>query len=237
MLSLFNKKKELEITSKESDGRNIFILPERDEETTGAGNKPILEAMNKATDVPIFKGVVENAYESDFLGYKDKCPLCQTPTQQMYSNFIWANQEAARLMAAPAGHFCPKCPTVIIDDDIMQVGINKARFLYWGTVGIDAGVSTEKDAVNLFKTFNGIKPTYILDENGGLGGIFNSVHQPSGQKFGEGSKGTLASLQRNASNFDTVTNSQNTLKDKIQKAKSKKKNKQAKQSRKANRKK
>jgi hypothetical protein len=241
MFSLFNKKnKEAEITSKDGEVRNVVILPEREDEATGVDNKPLLEAMAETSDVPIFKGEVENAYESDFLGYKDKCPLCHTPTQQMYSNYVWTNQVASRLMAAPAGHFCPNCPTVIIDDDIMQGGINKSRFLYWGTVAIDTGVSDKQDSVNLFQTFNGIKPTYILDKNGG---ILNSVHQPSGQTFAEGSPGSLASLQNNAkkanyaSNLDTVSNSNNTIKEKIQKAKSKKKNKQAKQSRKANRKK
>ncbi len=224
MLPLFNKKNESEAIQADDNAQKVTILFERDEESRGSDNKTLLEEITKHNDVPIFKGQVENAYESDFLGYKDKCPLCQTPTQQMYSNFVWTNQAAARLMAAPAGHFCPNCPTVIIDDDLMKASINKARFQYWGTVAIETGFSENKDDLNLFKTFNGIKPTYILDENEGFSGIINSVHQPTEQDFYAPQK-------------ESFLLAQNTQKEKNKKEKNKKRNKQAKQSRKANRKK
>ena len=197
------------------------------EKGSGKDNLPLLEEFAKLNNMPIFKGRVENAYESDFLGYKNKCPLCQTPTVQQHSNFVWANQVASRLMAAPAGHFCPNCPTVIIDDDVMKSGVNP-KFQYWGTCAIDTGYEAKKeDGFILFSSFNGIKPTYIMDEVGGLSGILNSVHEPKEQVYRE-----HTSLDK-----ERGVNPQKTIQAQNKKNKNKTKNKQAKQSRKANRKK
>ena len=227
MLNFFNKKNKAEEPSKifhnEATG---VVRMEFDGNSDGKGNLPMLEEFAKHSNFPIFKGTIENAYESDFLGYKDKCPLCQTPTVQHFSNFIWANQEASRIATAPAGHFCPNCPTVIIDDDVIKRAINP-RFHYWGTCAIDTGFNTQTEAVNLFKTFNGEKPTYILDENEGLSGILGSVHEPNEQTY----------LVPNSREKEIKPNFQKSLQEKNKKAKNKTKNKQAKQSRKANRKK
>jgi hypothetical protein len=221
MSSLFNKKNNMiEPVQFEHDKENGVVRFEHDGQTEGKGNIALLESFAEVNNFPIFKDTIDNAYESDFLEYKDKCPLCNTPTVQQYSSFIWANQVASRILAAPAGHFCPNCPTVIIDDDIMKSGVNKARFEYWGTCAIDTGYHD----TNLFKTFNGIKPTYILDENGGLDGILNSVHTPSGQRY-------------SSPNQPVISFGQSPLQAKNKKVKNKNKNKQARQSRKANRKK
>jgi hypothetical protein len=222
MFPLFNKnsKKEEPVRLVHDKEKGIVRL-EHDGETDGKGNLPLLEEFTKHSDFPIFKGKIDNAYESDFLGYKDKCPLCNTPTVQHYSSFVWANQLASRLLAAPAGHFCPNCPTVIIDDDVVKNGTDRARFIYWGVCAIESGYSE----TNLFSTLNGEKVTYILNEEGGLDGILNSVHAPSG--------GTYMSPDNFRELNKTIPNIQALKK----KAKNKKKNKQANQSRKANRKK
>jgi hypothetical protein len=190
-------------------------------ETSGEQNLSILKEMAKHNDVPIYKGAIVNAYESDFLGYKDQCPLCDTPMVQHMSNFIWANQVASRIMAAPAGHFCPNCPTVIIDDDIIQAGIDKNRFEYWGVCSIETGYE-KKQGDSLFQTFNGQKPTYILDEEGSLDGILNSVHTPNGGMYAMPNRPLKIPMSK-------------TIQAQKKKEKNKSQNKQARQARKMNR--
>ena len=228
MFSFFFKKtnKSEPIDFENNEEKSVLRL-EHDGETDGKGNLSLLKEFTKYSNFPIFKGKVDNAYESDFLGYKDKCPLCNTRTVQQYSNFVWANQIAARLMAAPAGHFCPNCSTVIIDDDLMKAGVNTARFEYCGTCAIETGFESKKGDANLFKTLNGKKATYILNEQGGLGGILNSVHEPSDQAY----------MVHNQDSFAPFYDPAKSVQAKKKKESNKKKNKQAKQSRKANRKK
>ena len=227
MLPFFKKKSTSEESVKVFHNKETNVARvEFDGITDGKGNLPILEEFAKHSNIPIFKGKIENAYESDFLGYKDKCPLCESPTVQHFSNFVWANQEASRIATAPAGHFCPNCPTVIIDDDVMRSAINP-RFHYWGTCAIDTGFGKTPEDINLFKTFNGIKPTYILDENQDFSGIVNSVHGSNKQ----------TEFLPYSHEQEMRINTQKSLQERNKKNKNKSKNKQAKQSRKANRKK
>lgn len=198
-----------------------MITIQMDGETTGKENLSLLEEIAEHNNVPIYKGAIVNVYESDFLGYKDHCPLCDTPTVQHATNFIWANQIASRLMTAPAGHFCPNCPTVIIDDDIIQLAVDSRRFEYWGVCGIETGYE-KKQGYSLFQTFNGQKPTYILSEEGGLDGILNSVHTPEGGMYATPDAQTKISLSK-------------AIQAKKKKEKNKSNNKQARQARKMNR--
>jgi hypothetical protein len=122
-------------------------------------NLAMLESFSKVSQVPLFKGVIEHAYESAFTGYKDKCPRCSAATELRMSNFVYACQHKERVMTAPAGHFCTKCPTVVID--------------YGGVVMIDSVY----DKPSLFKTLNGEKSTYIADQDQNLKGIAQSVHK------------------------------------------------------------
>jgi hypothetical protein len=64
-------------------------------------------------------------------------------------------------MMAPAGFFCSRCPTVIIDEEIIAAG-TKSGFKYQGVIGIDF-LGTRQAA--LFETWNGRKPIYIFDED------------------------------------------------------------------------
>ena len=192
-----------------------------EEETDGKKNLSMLKEFAQHNKMPIFKGEVINGYESDFLGYKDRCPLCDTPTEQQMSNFIWTNQVASRLMTAPAGHFCPNCPTVIINDDIIQSAVDKTRFEYWGVCGLETGYEKEGKS-SIFKTFNGEKAIYILDEDGTLCGVSNSVHQPEGGVY------TFPDVLSKA-------NPSKSIQAKKKKEKNKSQNKQARKARKMNR--
>ncbi len=239
----FKKKKEEEIQYIHNEEAGV-VSYQREEKTVGKDAVGMLKTFAELSpgDIPIYKGEprIEHAYESDFLGYTDKCPLCNTPTQRMYSNFVWANQEASRLMSAPAGHFCTHCPTVIIDDTLVKNSINKARFQYLGVCAIDSGFSDKKEDINLFGTLNGKKPTYVLNEEGGLDGILNSVHAPSEGMYRDPSGRVFGDLSERNSALNLNYSADFAAKSKQaanKKAKNKSKNKQAKQSRKANRKK
>jgi len=204
--------------SKDNQDKRTVVNFVREEEVTGKDNLGMLEAFSKGNNVPIFKGEVKHGYESDFIKYKDKCPRCQAPTQQMMSNFAYATQEKSRLMAAPAGHFCVECPTVIIDDDIMRMGIDANRFWYGGVFSIETGYT---DQPHLFETFNGEKPVMILDEDmENVGGIVQSVQQMD-SPFG----------------FLTPSAPIKKITQQKRKAKNRKKNKSAKNARKRNRRK
>jgi len=209
------------------DGKRGLML-RHDAITTGKDNIELLETASKNSGIPVFKGPVKNLYESDFTGYKDKCPLCQTELLRMFSNFAYATQEKARIMTAPTGLFCPNCPTVIIDDDMAREVIDQSRFEYWGVFLVDDGYS--KDSI--IETINGVKPTFIVDENqDNIEGIMQSVHQPGGTFFDP--KGIVFSDGGNTSaRRPEVVNALRN-----QKAKNKSRNKNAKKSKKANRKK
>jgi hypothetical protein len=215
---LFTNKNDV-IQTDNADKKMVSLQMEG--ETTGKQNLSLLKEIAQHNKIPVYKGAIVNAYESDFLGYKDHCPLCDTPTVQHTTNFIWANQVASRIMAAPAGYFCPNCPTVIIDDDIIQSGIDKNRFEYWGVCGIETGYE-KKDGDSLFETFNGEKPTYILTEEGGLDGILNSVHTPDGGMYASPDAQSNLPLSK-------------IIQAKKKKEKNKSHNKQARQARKMNR--
>jgi len=188
-------------------------------ETKGTDNVELVELFSEQMDVPVFKGTVEHAYESDFLGHTNECPRCQSPTEKKISNFAYATQAKSRLMTGPAGFFCPNCPTVIIDDDMVRLAIRGPHH-YYGVFTIETGYSDEPI---LFKTLNGEKTIYIFDEDGGSAGIVQSVHK-----------------QDNAAYIDPLTHLRlkqlATKKQQRKKSTNKRKNKAAKNARRKNRK-
>ena len=134
------------------------------------------------------------------------------------SNFAYATQDKPRLITAPAGHFCTECPTVIIDDDLMQEGIDSSRFWYGGVFSIETGYSDEP---HFFETFNGEKPVMVLDEDmQNVGGIAQSVHQKNSDFY-----------------FSEVRSMKKHKQQQKKKANNRKKNKAAKNARKKNRRK
>ena len=116
----------------------------------------------EATDIPLFEGRVEHAYDMADVADVSQCPRCGSKTRQEYANFIYATQIAPRVMFAPAGHFCAKCPCVVIDQDLIEAGVSDPRFQYQGVLGIDYGENREPD---LFRTWNGEDAIHVFDED------------------------------------------------------------------------
>ncbi len=209
--------KKMELLHNEKDG---IVKVVTSGETTGKDNKEMLEYFSEKNNIPVFKGEIKHGYESDFLGYKDSCPNCEAPTQQMMSNFAYATQEASRIASAPAGHFCTNCPTVIIDDDIMR-SVLDSKFIYGGVFTIETGY--KDSGKEMFETFNGEKPIIILDEyQENIFGLVQSVHQSSSGLY-QPNKVSKAALKQKA-----------ILQQKKKKS-NQKKNKAAKKARKSNR--
>jgi hypothetical protein len=134
---------------------------------TPATQQRLREELAQISSVPMFEGTIEHAYTLARVGQKERCPRCGAPTQWKTANFVYATDIAPRAMLAPAGYFCSACPTVIIDEGLIESGMKKG-FAFRGVVAIDHDNGKRLD---IFKTWNGEKPVYILDENEQFAGL------------------------------------------------------------------
>lgn len=125
------------------------------------------EELVAKNELPLFVGEVEHAYTKAAVGEIGVCPRCKSATEKKCAHFIYATNLASRVMLAPAGYFCTRCPTVIVDESILATGM-RPGLQFRGVVGINFG-GRKEDC--LFSTFNGRKPCYILDEERGILGI------------------------------------------------------------------
>lgn len=80
-------------------------------------------AATTLANIPCYEGHVEHGYAWRGVATPRRCPRCHGETQQHYANFIYATEGAPRVMFAPAGYFCPQCPTVIVDEEMIRAGI------------------------------------------------------------------------------------------------------------------
>ncbi len=217
-----------ETTETDAIRRGMFIS-RKDKTVHSEENIPLLELASKTAGIPVFKGVVKHIYESDFTGYKDKCPRCGGQVVRHFCNFAYATQKSSRLLAAPAGLFCLDCAAVIVDDDLMKASIDSSRFQYCGVFSVESGYQK----AGIIDTINGEKPIYILDETQQeIEGLFQSVHQLQDSVYADPNNALgLRSLVSNRAPQESAYPKRHP------KNKNKAKNKAVKQSRKANRKK
>lgn len=130
----------------------------------------------KISNINSYSDHIENGYALSCVATSAQCPLCKAETRQQYANFIYATQIATRVMFAPAGYFCTNCPTVIIDEKMIQSGMI-GNFVFQGVLGIDYNEEKKPD---MFKTWNGQTAVYLIDENEMSVGIATiPVSQPS----------------------------------------------------------
>ncbi|MPZ19450.1 MAG: hypothetical protein GEV06_16260 [Luteitalea sp.] len=144
-----------------ASGDNALVTVDLDE--IGPEAQPlIMEEMAQQEGLAIFRGSVEHGYAMRAVASHLQCPRCKAQTRQQMANFIYATNIAPRAMFAPAGYFCTACPTVIVDENLIAVGL-KEGYRFRAVVGIDYGRERDPD---LFRTWNGHEPMYILDEEG-----------------------------------------------------------------------
>ncbi len=122
----------------------------------------LLAQAAQLTGIPCYEGYVQHAYAMDSVATTRKCPRCHGATEQYYANWIYASQIAPRLAMAPAGYFCQKCPTVIVDENMVRIAVQKG-FEYRGLLGLHC---KGREEPQLLKTWNGEPAVYILDEHG-----------------------------------------------------------------------
>jgi hypothetical protein len=158
----------------------------------------------KSTGFPIHKGRVEHAYSRNAVSRVEQCPRCKGQTRQESADFIYATDIAPRVMFAPAGFFCVDCPMVIIDEGMIASGM-KRGFTFQGVVGIDHGRKKEPD---LFRTWNGKKSVYVLDEDGKPLGIstHDEVDAYSGRARISGDQKSTAKRKRKRAKEDRKRN-------------------------------
>ena len=109
---------------------------------------------------PCFSGAVDAAYPLTSVKDKTVCPECGGQTVQHTANFIYTTSAGTRVMFAPAGWFCRKCPTVIIDERLLAKSMT-AKVKFQRAIGI---LDAEQDQPHYFSRWRGEKPIYYLDE-------------------------------------------------------------------------
>lgn len=128
----------------------------------GPGDRKSLDQeIIRRAGVALFHGTVEHAYSRSAVGATDRCPRCHAPAQPHCAHFIYATDRGTRVMLAPAEFFCTACPTVIIDQAQIAAAV-KPRFKFQRVVGIE---DPDRRKPNPFRTWNGKKAIYVLDEN------------------------------------------------------------------------
>jgi hypothetical protein len=120
------------------------------------------EAVSQISEFTFFEGHVEHGYSLERVSNQQECPRCHAPTRQYYAEWIYATQIAPRLMLAPAGYFCTRCPMVIVNEAMIRSGV-KQEFEFLGVVGLNHEGGKSPD---FFKTWNGHKAVHIFDEQG-----------------------------------------------------------------------
>ena len=131
-----------------------------------AAEDDMAELFSEFSDMNLFEGTVEHGYALAAVGHSDQCPRCQSETEQLYGNFIYASEPSPRIMLAPAGYFCTNCPTVIVDEVMLSRGV-VGNFPFNGIVG----TSSDGEEPAPFQTWNGQEPVYIFDETGNISGL------------------------------------------------------------------
>ncbi len=115
------------------------------------------DTVRDVTGMDYFEGNLKHGYSLEHAGSADRCPRCNAPTRQQYADFIYLTQIAPRVLTAPAGYFCTKCPTAVIDEKMIRDG-RTPGFDFKGVLGIQH----DEDRADLLKTWNGKPPVFLL---------------------------------------------------------------------------
>lgn len=124
--------------------------------------------VNERMGYEPFKGPVKYAWGASAVETTDLCPRCGAATKVYTANFIYLTQIEIRGMYSPAGHYCTSCPSVIIDEEMVQAGISDPRYEYLGVAGVDYFGEREED---YFQQWNGKERVHIVDGEGCIVGL------------------------------------------------------------------
>src|SRR5918999_367701 len=113
--------KEMKATVEVRPGTKVVSVNEENRDETE--RESLRSLASELSNLTFFEGHIKHGYSLHSVSNPAQCPRCKASTQQQYANFIYATNVAPRVMLAPAGYFCTKCPTVIVDEDLIQAGI------------------------------------------------------------------------------------------------------------------
>lgn len=119
-----------------------------------------IRMLTKSSGIPQHKGYAEHGYSLAAVANPAQCPRCAAATELRYADFIYATQKGARLMRAPAGYFCTRCPTVVVDEELLRQGVSKG-FVYRSAIGVEG---KGKESGGPFRTWNGKEMIVFLDQ-------------------------------------------------------------------------
>lgn len=122
--------------------------------------KKALQEITRGSEIPTHNSDVEHGYSLAKVANPAKCPRCGAPTELRYADFVYATQKSPRIMMAPAGYFCTRCPTVVVDEELLRRGVSR-DFVYRGVIGIEY---EDKKKGGPFKTWNGKETIVFFDE-------------------------------------------------------------------------
>ena len=165
------------------------------DELGAEGRESLRSMINETTEEGFFEGRVQHGYS--LLGVSDpsRCPRCKAATRQHYANFVYLVSDGARAMLAPAGYFCTRCPTVVVDEEMIKTGTH-SRTKFGGVIGL---TDDEDDAPpQFFRTWDGVPvliPGEELWDSGGRGSV---TYSPGKQrKMAQRKRMAKASRKRN----------------------------------------
>ena len=111
-------------------------------------------ALTPGSTLALFRVIGEKLTRPNYTNAElAKCPRCKAATEQMYANFIYIVGDESRAMLGPAGYFCSKCPTVIVDEDMVKKA-TRGKGEFRGVVGL---TDEEGETEQYFRTWNGFK--------------------------------------------------------------------------------
>lgn len=138
---------------------------------TSEETRQIYEEFESEFQYPNHTETVEHVYTLDFVENTETCPRCSSKTEQRLTNFIYDTDPEIRIMYVPAGYFCLKCPTTIVDLDLIKKGVSK-NFTFNKLLGIE-----NEEGINFFQSYNGENMVYSTEDLKLLfGADFSTLH-------------------------------------------------------------
>lgn len=148
-------------------GTGYTVEAINNDELSESAKAAFARSVAEENGLPLFTGKINHAYDLGEIDDAKICPRCSAPTRQQYANWVYATNSTPRALVAPAGYFCTKCPTVVIDQKMLRQGVTRG-YRYVQVLGL---TNESGKGFHGFTTWNGAKPIYLFDEAGNPNGF------------------------------------------------------------------
>jgi len=110
---------------------------------------------------------LKHIYRSRFGFEKETCPICFSKTEQKFATIIYAADSSHRLSFSPSAWICEPCSCLVLDESLLVQTAKWKGYTYLLPLGVthssDFFVENEDESINLFQTYEGKKPVFVLD--------------------------------------------------------------------------